>query len=111
MNWVRRGVGNLLAGLIGALPITSVIVRSSANLHAGAVTRLSAIIHGLLLLLSLFLLVDVLNFVPLACLAAILLHTGYKLASPRLFANAWRTGYAHWVPFVVTIGGYSRRIC
>jgi MFS superfamily sulfate permease-like transporter len=100
-----QGVGNLLAGLIGALPITSVIVRSSANLHAGASTRLSAIIHGVLLLLSLFLLVDVLNFVPLACLAAILLHTGYKLASPRLFANAWRTGFAHWVPFGVTIAG------
>jgi MFS superfamily sulfate permease-like transporter len=100
-----QGVGNLLAGLIGALPITSVIVRSSANLNAGATTRLSAIIHGVLLLLSLFLLVDVLNFVPLACLAAILLHTGYKLASPRLFASAWRTGFAHWVPFGVTIAG------
>jgi MFS superfamily sulfate permease-like transporter len=100
-----QGVGNLLAGLIGALPITSVIVRSSANVNAGAATRLSAIIHGILLLLSLFLLVDVLNFVPLACLAAILLHTGYKLASPRLFASAWQTGYAHWVPFGVTIAG------
>ncbi|CAB3796735.1 SulP family inorganic anion transporter [Pararobbsia alpina] len=100
-----QGVGNLLAGLIGALPITAVIVRSSANVHAGAATRLSAIIHGVLLLLSLFLLVDVLNFVPLACLAAILLHTGYKLASPRLFTNAWRTGYAHWVPFGITIAG------
>lgn len=100
-----QGVGNLLAGLIGALPITSVIVRSSANVNAGAATRCAAIVHGVLLLLSLFLLVDVLNFVPLACLAAILLHTGYKLASPRLFASAWQSGYAHWLPFGLTIAG------
>jgi MFS superfamily sulfate permease-like transporter len=63
------------------------------------------VIHGILLLLSLFLLVDVLNCVPLACLAAILIHTGYKLASPRLFVGAWRNGVAHWVPFVATIAG------
>ncbi|WP_158601954.1 SulP family inorganic anion transporter [Pararobbsia silviterrae] len=100
-----QGIGNLLAGFVGALPVTSVIVRSSANVHAGAATRLAAIIHGVLLLLSLFLLVDVLNFVPLACLAAILIHTGYKLASPRLFFGAWRAGVAHWLPFVATTLG------
>ncbi|HTJ95686.1 MAG TPA: SulP family inorganic anion transporter [Pararobbsia sp.] len=100
-----QGIGNMLAGALGALPITSVIVRSSANVQAGASTRLAAIIHGLLLLVSLFLLVDVLNFVPLACLAAILIHTGYKLASPRLFVGAWRNGVAHWLPFVSTIAG------
>lgn len=100
-----QGVGNILAGVFGALPITSVIVRSSANVHAGAATRFAAIIHGVLLLASLFLLVDILNFVPLACLAAILIHTGYKLASPRLFLGAWRNGVAHWLPFIATIGG------
>ena len=100
-----QGVGNMLAGMLGALPITSVIVRSSANVHAGASTRLAAVIHGVLLLVSLFLLVDVLNFVPLACLAAILIHTGYKLASPRLFMGAWQRGAMHWIPFVATIAG------
>ncbi|CAM2145235.1 SulP family inorganic anion transporter [Pararobbsia alpina] len=100
-----QGIGNLLAGAVGALPITSVIVRSSANVQAGASTRLAAVIHGILLLLSLFLLVDVLNCVPLACLAAVLVHTGYKLASPRLFVGAWRNGIAHWAPFAATIVG------
>jgi MFS superfamily sulfate permease-like transporter len=100
-----QGAGNLVAALLGGLPLTAVIVRSSANLHAGAQTRLSAVIHGVLLLASVFVLTAVLNLIPLASLAAILIQTGYKLAKPRLFVEMVREGAGRWVPFISTIVG------
>ncbi|CAD6547820.1 hypothetical protein LMG28727_04733 [Paraburkholderia kirstenboschensis] len=100
-----QGVGNLIAGAIGGLPITAVIVRSSANVHAGAQSRLSAIIHGVLLLVSVFALTSVINLIPLACLAAILIYTGLKLAKPSLFVAVAKQGFAPFAPFIVTLVG------
>jgi MFS superfamily sulfate permease-like transporter len=100
-----QGAGNVVAALLGGLPLTAVIVRSSANLHAGAQTRLSAIIHGILLLASVFVLTAVLSLIPLASLAAILIQTGYKLAKPRLFIDIAREGIGRWAPFAATIAG------
>ncbi|WP_322046373.1 SulP family inorganic anion transporter [Paraburkholderia sp. J67] len=100
-----QGVGNMVAGALGGLPITAVIVRSSANLNAGARTRLSAFVHGVLLLVSVFALTTVLNLIPLACLAAILIQTGYKLAKPQLFMAMMREGAERLIPFVATIVG------
>jgi len=98
-----QGFGNMLSGLIGGLPITSVIVRSSANVNAGAKTKMSAIFHGLLLLTSVLLIPGLLNKIPLASLAAILLITGYKLAKPAIFKEMFKNGKYQWVPFVVTV--------
>ena len=98
-----QGIGNLLSGLLGGLPITSVIVRSSANLGAGARTRLSTILHGALLILSVLLIPGWLNAIPVSSLAAILVMTGYKLAKPTLFREFHRKGWDQFVPFVVTI--------
>ncbi|HEY4061970.1 MAG TPA: SulP family inorganic anion transporter [Puia sp.] len=98
-----QGVGNLVSGLLGGLPITSVIVRSSANLNAGARTRLSTILHGSLLLLSALFIPRLLNAIPLSALAAILIMTGYKLAKPTLFREFHAKGWDQFVPFVVTI--------
>jgi MFS superfamily sulfate permease-like transporter len=100
---VAQGVGNLVSGLIGGLPITSVIVRSSANVQAGAQTRLAAIAHGLLLLVGVLFLAPLLNRVPLAALAVVLLFVGYKLTTPALWRAMWRAGAAQFVPFVVTV--------
>ncbi|ALK31478.1 SulP family inorganic anion transporter [Burkholderia plantarii] len=100
-----QGIGNLVAGAVGGLPITSVIVRSSVNVHAGAQSRISAVVHGVLLLASVFLLTGLINLIPLATLAAILIHTGFKLAKPALFAAVARQGPAAFVPFVATIAG------
>lgn len=102
---IAQGVGNTLCGLIGGLPVTSVIARSSVNISAGAQTKLSAILHGLLLLLCVAFLPDWLNEIPLSCLAAILLVTGVKLASPRLFYRQWCEGWAQFLPFVATVCG------
>lgn len=98
-----QGVGNLLSGLIGGLPVTSVIVRSSANLNSGARTRLSTFLHGLFLLLSVVFIPGLLNSIPLSALAAILIMTGYKLAKPTLFRELHKRGWDQFVPFVVTI--------
>ncbi len=98
-----QGVGNIISGLLGGLPITAVIVRSSANINAGAKTRVSCFFHGLLLLLSTMFISQYLNAIPLACLAAILLHTGYKLAKPSLFIEYYRKGLSQLLPFVITI--------
>ena len=100
-----QGVGNLVAGAVGGLPITSVIVRSSVNVNAGAQSRLSAVMHGVLLLVSVFALTGLINLIPLASLAAILIHTGYKLATPALFRSVARQGAGALVPFAATIGG------
>lgn len=100
---VAQGIGNVLVGLIGGLPISSVIVRSSVNINAGARSRLSAIFHGLLLLICVILLPSYLNLIPLSCLAAILLVTGAKLASPKIFQRIWNEGKYQFIPFVVTM--------
>jgi MFS superfamily sulfate permease-like transporter len=98
-----QGVGNFLAGLIGGLPMTAVIVRSSANINAGGRTKMSAIIHGLLLLISVVLIPTFLNLIPLASLAAILLLVGYKLAKIELFKEMYKLGSSQFLPFIVTV--------
>jgi MFS superfamily sulfate permease-like transporter len=98
-----QGVGNIISGLLGGLPITAVIVRSSANINAGGKTSLSCFIHGLCLLLSVMFFAHYLNYIPLSCLSAILLHTGYKLAKPSLFIEFYRKGMSQLLPFVITV--------
>lgn len=100
---LAQGIGNTLSGLVGGLPVTGVVVRSAANIDAGAQTRWSAIIHGVLLLVFVLSIPTVLNMIPLAALAALLLYTGFKLASPALFRTAWKLGWAQFIPFVVTV--------
>ena len=100
---VAQGVGNIASGFLGGLPVTGVIVRSSANVDAGARTRLSAIVHGVLLIVAVLALAPALNRIPLAALAAVLLVTGYKLAAPALWRTAWRQGWAQFLPFAFTI--------
>lgn len=102
---MAQGTGNMLSGLIGGLPITQVILRSSANIQSGAKTKLSAIIHGILLLLCVAAIPFVLNMVPLAVLAAILFIIGYKLAKPSSFREMYLRGWNQFLPFVVTIVG------
>lgn len=98
-----QGVGNMVSGLIGGLPLTAVIVRTTANIYAGGRTRMSAFIHGVLLLFAVFLIPELLNRIPIASLAAILLLVGYKLAKPELFKGMYAQGYAQFAPFVVTV--------
>lgn len=98
-----QGVGNMLSGLIGGLPMTSVVVRTSANINSGARTKLSAILHGILLLVSVMLIPTILNMIPLATLAAILLLIGYKLASPDKVKHFWAQGIYQFLPFIVTL--------
>ena len=100
---IAQGAGNVVSGLVGGLPMTSVIVRSSANVAAGGRTKMSAIFHGTWLLLSLLFIPGLINMIPLACLAAILLVTGYKLARIALFKHMYHKGWDQFVPFVVTI--------
>lgn len=102
---VAQGTGNVLSGLIGGLPITQVIVRSSANIQSGGKTKLSAIIHGFFLLISVMTIPVVLNKIPLSVLASILFIVGYKLAKPALFKKMYQLGWKQFVPFVVTILG------
>ena len=102
---LAQGTGNILSGLIGGLPITQVIVRSSANIQSGAKSSKSAIIHGFFLLISVMLIPNLLNMIPLSVLAAILLIVGYKLAKPALFAVMYKQGWMQFVPFMVTILG------
>ncbi len=98
-----QGVGNLVSGLIGGLPLTSVIVRTSANINSGGKTKMSAIIHGFLLLSSVAFIPKILNLIPLSALAGILIYTGYKLAKPTLFKEFYSKGYSQFLPFVITI--------
>ena len=100
---LAQGVGNVLVGLIGGIPITSVIVRSSVNINAGGQTKLATIVHGLLLLVSVTFLSVWLNWIPLSCLAAILLVTGFKLASPSLVRQMWSEGKYQFMPFILTV--------
>ncbi|SNR57947.1 Sulfate permease, MFS superfamily [Maribacter sedimenticola] len=102
---LAQGTGNIISGLIGGLPITQVIVRSSANIQSGGRTKLSAIIHGFLLLISVILIPRLLNMIPLSVLAAILFIVGYKLAKPALFKKMYKLGWKQSVPFFVTVLG------
>lgn len=100
-----QGLGNVISGLIGGLPITQVIVRSSANIAFGGKTKMSAILHGVYLLLSAITIAGLLNMIPLASLAAILIIVGYKLAQPALFHRMYRLGWEQFVPFMATVIG------
>jgi MFS superfamily sulfate permease-like transporter len=102
---LAQGTGNIISGLIGGLPITQVIVRSSANIQSGGRTKISAIIHGLLLLISVILIPTLLNKIPLSVLAAVLLIVGYKLAKPALFKQMFKLGWKQFLPFTVTVLG------
>ncbi|XZF13806.1 SulP family inorganic anion transporter [Chitinophagaceae bacterium MMS25-I14] len=99
-----QGIGNLICGLIGGLPVTSVIVRSSANINAGGRTKVSTMIHGLLLLVCVAFIPALMNHIPLASLAAILIITGYRLCNPAVFKHMWKEGgLTQFVPFIVTV--------
>lgn len=100
---VAQGVGNMTVGLLGGIPIASVIVRSSVNINAGAQTKLATIFHGMLILVCVMLLPTWLNLIPLSCLAAILVFTGIKLASPELVRQMWQQGRYQFIPFAVTV--------
>ncbi len=102
---IAQGSGNILSSLIGGLPITQVIVRSSANIQSGGKTKMSALFHGFLLLISAMLIPNVLNLIPLASLAAILIVVGYKLAKPQDFVQMFKLGLGQFVPFLLTILG------
>lgn len=98
-----QGAGNLVSGLIGGLPITSVIVRTSANVNAGARTKMSAIMHGVLLLLCVAFIPAILNRIPLSALAAVLIYTGFKLAKPSIFIKLYKKGWDQFLPYIITI--------
>lgn len=102
---LAQGTGNIISGLIGGLPITQVIVRSSANIQSGGRTKMSAIIHGFFLLISVILIPRLLNMIPLSVLAAILFIVGYKLAKPALFKKMYDLGWKQFIPFTVTVLG------
>lgn len=98
-----QGIGNMLSGLVGGLPMTSVIVRTTANINAGAKTKWSAIFHGVFLLLAVILIPGLLNKIPMASLAAILIMIGLKLASPKVFKHIWQSGSQQFIPFIITV--------
>lgn len=98
-----QGIGNILAGLIGGLPMTAVIVRGSVNINAGGKTKLSAFLHGILLIIAVLLIPTIINMIPYASLAAILLMTGYKLANINLMKSMFKVGPSQFYPFIITI--------
>jgi len=100
---IAQGTGNMVCGFLGAIPITAVIVRGAANVDAGARTKLSAITHGVLLLLSVLVFPIALNQIPYASLSAILLITGYNLTKPKLYKNMWSLGLKQFLPFIFTV--------
>ncbi len=102
---LAQGTGNMISGMIGGLPITQVIVRSSANIQSGGKSKASAIIHGFFLLISVIIIPTILNMIPLSVLAAILLIVGYKLAKPSTFKAMYKAGWKQFVPYVVTVVG------
>jgi MFS superfamily sulfate permease-like transporter len=102
---LAQGVGNSISGLIGGLPVTQVIVRSSANIQSGGRTKSSAIFHGIMILFCVMIIPAVLNLIPLASLAAILLVVGYKLAKPQLFREMFNAGQIQFIPFLATVLG------
>ena len=98
-----QGVGNIISALLGGLPMTSVVVRTSANNAAGAKSKMSSIIHGVLLLISVLAIPVILNMIPLATLATILILVGYKLAKPATFKHFWHKGKYQFIPFIATL--------
>ncbi len=100
---VAQGIGNMLCGFLGAIPITAVVVRGAANVDAGGRTKMSAFTHGLFLLLTILLVPFLLNQIPYASLAAVLFVTGYNLTKPKLYLNMWRLGWKQYLPFILTI--------
>lgn len=102
---LAQGVGNVFNGLLGGLPVTAVIVRSSANVTAGGKTKISAIFHGILLLASVIFIPEILNLIPLACLSAILMTVGYKLTKVSLYHGQFKLGWNQFLPFIITILG------
>ena len=100
---IAQGIGNMACGLLGAIPITAVVVRGAANVDAGGRTKFSAFTHGLFLLLAVLLVPFLLNKIPYASLAAILLITGYNLTKPKLYRNMWSLGWKQFIPFLITI--------
>jgi MFS superfamily sulfate permease-like transporter len=100
---LAQGTGNGVSSLLGGLPITAVIVRSTANLSAGATSRVSTIFHGALLLVSVAFAANLLNEIPLASLAAILIMVGFKLTRPSLYVDLFKKGYAQFIPFIITV--------
>ncbi|HSC36284.1 MAG TPA: SulP family inorganic anion transporter, partial [Chitinophagaceae bacterium] len=98
-----QGIGNIVSGLLGGLPVTSVVVRTSVNINSGGKSKLSTIFHGVLLLLCVAFIPKLLNLIPLSALAAVLIYTGYKLANPALFKLFYKKGWDQFMPFVITI--------
>jgi MFS superfamily sulfate permease-like transporter len=102
---VAQGVGNMASGLIGGLPVTQVVVRTSANVNSGGTNKLATVFHGLLIAVTVLTIPSVFNFVPYASLAAILIMVGFKLAKPSLFKKVFKEGWLQFIPFIATIGG------
>lgn len=102
---IAQGAGNIASGLIGGLPVTQVIVRSSANIQSGGKSKASAFFHGVLILVAILSIPNLLNLIPYGSLAAILMVVGYKLAKPSLFKQMWKSGRAQFIPFIITILG------
>ncbi len=100
---IAQGAGNSISALIGGLPITAVIVRSSANIVAGSKTKLSAILHGVLLLFCVLLLTKMLNQIPLSSLAVLLVFVGFKLTKPILYKELYKNGFDQFIPFIITV--------
>jgi carbonic anhydrase len=100
---VAQGIGNLFTGLVGGIPITSVIVRTSVNIQAGSKTKMACIFHGLFLLLAVLLIPNILNRIPLSSLAAILIYTGYKLTKPSIYKSIYQQGMDRFIPFIATV--------
>ena len=100
---IAQGIGNMTCGLLGAIPMTAVVVRGAANVDAGGRTKFSAFTHGLFLLLAVLFVPFLLNKIPYASLAAILLVTGYNLTKPKLYRNMWSLGWKQFIPFLITI--------
>jgi len=98
-----QGAGNVVSGFLGGLPVTSVVLRTSANVYAGGRTWMAAFVHGFLLLASALLIPHLLNQIPLACLAAILIMVGYKLTKPDMYQSVYRLGMTQFIPFLVTV--------
>src|SRR6185295_6863781 len=100
---IAQGIGNMVCGLLGAIPLTAVVVRGAANVDGGARTKMSAVTHGILLLLAVVFIPFVLNLIPFASLSAILLMTGYNLTKPKLYRNMYSLGWKQFLPFMLTI--------
>ncbi len=105
---IAQGTGNVFSGLLGGIPITSVIVRSAANVSAGGKTRLSSILHGLLFIITILFIPGILEMIPLSALAAILIFTGFKLTMPRLYKSVYKLGMDQFIPFIITIVVFLR---